>query len=70
MEKFAALMDVKQYQCLTCLPQQQKYADGNVVENQMPYQSNRRNSWMGNILRATTMGGTKVGRPPTKKQIK
>ncbi len=36
----------------------------------MPCQSNRPNSWMGNIPRATTMGGTKVGRPPTKKQIK
>ncbi len=64
MEKFAALMDAKQHHHLTCPPQQQKYANGNVVENQTPCQSNRCYSWMGNIPRATMMGGAKVGRPP------
>ncbi len=69
MEKFAASMDAKQHQRLTC-PSQKKYADCDVVENQTSGQSNRRNSWMGNIPRATTIGGgTKVSRPPTKKQI-
>ena len=69
MEIFAASMDAKQHQRLT-RPSQQKYADGDVVENQTPGQSNRRDSWMGNIPRATTMmEGTKISRPPTKKQI-
>ena len=69
MEMFAASMDAKQHQRLT-RPSQQKYADGDVVENQKPGQSNRRDSWMGNIPRATTMmEGTKISRPPTKKQI-
>ncbi len=70
MEKFTALIDAKQHHCLTCPPQQQKYVNSDVVENQTPCQSNRHDSWMGNILQATMMGGTKVGRPPTKKQIK
>jgi hypothetical protein len=56
MEKFTALMDSKQHQCLTC-PSQQKYTDRDVVVNQTPSQSNRRNSWMGNIPLATTIGG-------------
>lgn len=66
METFAALMDEKQHQRLTC-PSQQKYTDCD-VENQTPGQSNRRDSWLGNIPRAT-MDEIKISRPPTKKQI-
>jgi hypothetical protein len=64
MEKFAALMDAKNHQRLTRPLQQQKYANGDVAENQMPGQSNRRDSWMDNIPLATKMGGRKSQRTP------
>jgi hypothetical protein len=47
IEKFAASMDAKNHQHLTHPPQQQKYTNSNVSENQTPGQSNRCNSWMG-----------------------